>query len=211
MYCITQNEFIMPYSDFKSLRQLEKQFGITYTFDHIFADIQPVTPSHYLTHDLLEAQDYPTYPSEKAKSELMIMPVIKEIKRNNPSFQVFSGFSFDVDSSQGLNGFCDYLFSKEPKILEIKSPVFCVVEAKDRTVEEGFAQAASEMYAAILFNESEGRPTPTVFGCVTNSDVWVFLRLDEKKLTIDETRYYLIESSLTNLLGAFNKIVNFFS
>ena len=130
MYCITQNEFIMPYSDFKSLRQLEKQFGITYTFDHIFTDIQPVMPSHYLTHDLLEAQDYPTYPSEKAKSELMIMPVIKEIKRNNPSFQVFSGFSFDVDSSQGLNGFCDYLFSKEPKILEIKSPVFVLLKPK---------------------------------------------------------------------------------
>lgn len=75
----------MPYSDFKSLRQLEKQFGITYTFDHIFTNIQLVTPSYYFKHDLLEAQDYPTYPSEKAKSELIIMPVIKEIKRNNPS------------------------------------------------------------------------------------------------------------------------------
>jgi hypothetical protein len=79
----------MPYSDFKSLRQLEKQFGITYTFDHIFTNIQLVTPSYYFKHDLLEAQDYPTYSSEKAKSELIIMSVIKEIKRNSPSLQVF--------------------------------------------------------------------------------------------------------------------------
>jgi hypothetical protein len=200
----------MPYSDFKSLKSLEKQFGITYQFDHIFDQITPVNPSHYLLHDLEEAQDYPTYPSEKAKSELMIMPVIKEIKRNNPTFQVFSGFNFDVDYALGLNGFCDFLFSKEPKILEIESPVFCVVEAKDKTVEEGFAQAAAEMYAAILFNEKDGKPTPTVYGCVTNSDVWVFLRLTNKQLTIDETRYYLVEPSISNLLGVFRKIVESF-
>ena len=97
------------------------------------------------------------------------------------------------------------------KFWKLNRPFFVLLKPKIEPLKKVFAQAASEMYAAILFNESEGRPTPTVFGCVTNSDVWVFLRLDEKKLTIDETRYYLIESSLTNLLGAFNKIVNFFS
>ncbi len=37
--------------------------------------------------------------------------------------------------------------------IDIKAPVFCVVEAKNRTVEEGLAQAGASMLAAALFNE----------------------------------------------------------
>jgi hypothetical protein len=200
----------MVYSDFKSLKQLEKQFGIEYQMGN-FVESIVTKPSPFLLNDLQEAIGFPTYPSEKAKSELLIMPFLKEVKRHEKYFQIFSGFNFDVDSNKGLNGFCDFILSKGDKNIEIKTPVFCIVEAKDRTVEEGFAQVIAEMYAAQLFNETEENPTPVVYGCVTNSDIWVFLKLENKKLvTIEEERFYLIEPSLSRLLGVFIWIIKKF-
>jgi len=42
-----------------------------------------------------------------------------------------------------LYGFCDYLLSTHTQTLEINSAVFCIVEAKNRAVAEGFAQAGA--------------------------------------------------------------------
>ena len=200
----------MAYSDFTSIRQLEKQFGLKQLTVKFLSELTEKQPSSRLVFDLEEAQEMPLYNSEKAKSELLIMPILKEIRRNNKFFNIFSGYNFDVNGNQGLNGFCDYLLSTDTQSLEVNSAVFCIVEAKNRSVEEGFAQAGAEMLAAQQFNQSEGKPTDVVFGGVTNGNEWVFLKLENQTLFIDPTRFSIESHSLPTLLGAFQMIVEEF-
>jgi hypothetical protein len=196
----------MAYSDFKSVEQLSVKFGIKHTYANFLGETPLIQPSIYVLNDLEEALEFPLYNSEKAKSELLIMPLLKEVRRHFKNFIVYSGYNFDVDNAQGLNGFCDYLLSSSEQSVEIHSPVFCLVEAKNKTVEEGFAQVGAEMYAAQIFNEKEGKPTPVVYGCVTDGDTWVFLKLENKHLLTDKARYHFDEANLPKLLGVFVKI-----
>ena len=95
----------MAYSDFTTIRQVEKQFGVRQIKKKVFTDIKENLPSPRLLEELEEAEDLPLF-SEKAKSELIIMPILKEIRRKNRTFNIFSGYSFDVDKAQSLNGIC---------------------------------------------------------------------------------------------------------
>ena len=79
--------------------------------------------------------------------------------------------------------------------------------SKNRGIEEGIAQAGAEMYAAQIFNEQEGTPTPIIYGCVTTAFDWLFLRLENKVLYIDTKRYYVNETELPKLLGILHYIV----
>ena len=197
----------MVYSDFTSLKQLEKVFGTKQKIENFLANTSPQLPTEKLLFDLREAAEMPLHSSEKAKSELLIMPVLKEVRRNNKNFNIFSGYAFDVNPMLGLNGFCDYLLSTDIESFDISSAVFCVVEAKNRSIEEGLGQAGAEMIAAQQFNKSENKPTVAVFGCVTNAYEWVFLKLENNLLTLDTERYYLSENDLPRLLGVLNYMV----
>jgi hypothetical protein len=42
------------------------------------------------------------------------------------------------------------------------------METQNKTVEEGYAQCAAEMYAANVFNEQMDEPQKTIYGAVTN-------------------------------------------
>lgn len=201
----------MAYSDFTSVSQLEEQFGLTQRKVRLFPDVAPVTPSSVLQNDLNESAVVPLL-TEKAKSEFLIVPVFKELlRRNRHAISIFSGYNFDVAPQQGLVGFCDYLFSTETQSIDIKAPVFCIVEAKNRAVEEGLAQAGASMLAAALFNERKGVDTPAIYGCVTTAYEWVFLRLQGNVLDIDIIQRYSLEAhSLPYLLGVLQHIVDQF-
>ncbi|TAE32913.1 MAG: hypothetical protein EAZ91_03370 [Cytophagales bacterium] len=201
----------MAYSDFVSISQLEDQFGISQNLTRLFVGVRPVSASATLTTELYESASLPLL-TEKAKSEFLIAPILKEIRRlNNFSISVFSGYNFDVEAEKGLVGFCDYLFSTETHSIDIKAPVFCVVEAKNRTVEEGLAQAGASMIAASVFNARKGTGEGVIYGCVTTAYEWVFLRLQDNILDIDITqRYSLEEHSLPYLLGVIQHIVEQF-
>lgn len=200
----------MAYSDFKIV-DLERRFGLKEQNKILFdkENLEPVPFSERLLADWEFGRLMPLL-SEKAKSEYLISPVLKEIVLMFPSLiTLYSGYTFDVRKEDGLAGRCDYLFSTEHSI-EIKSSVFCLVEAKDKTVEEGIAQAFAEMYAAQIFNESNGKPTPVVYGCVTNAFDWLFLELNGKNAIIDTERYYFEKKDLPYLLAVFKQIMNKF-
>ncbi len=199
----------MAYSDFVLISELEDTFGIVQKRQNLFATLQPLYPSERLLWDLEDAHLVPIN-TEKAKSEHLIVPVLKEILRKNRNFSYFSGFLFDVDKARGLSGYCDYIFSTETDAIEIKSPVFCVIEANNRSLEEGYAQAGAEMVATRIFNEKKGKPTPIVYGCVTNAFEWSFLKLENDTLWIDSQRYYLDSSNLPYILAILQQIVELF-
>ncbi len=195
----------MSYSDYNSLQKLQHELGISHQKTDLFTQVEPIAPSQKLQEDLAEARHYSLL-TEKAKSEFLITPVLKEIRRSYPDkVAVFSGVNLDLPA-EGLSGFCDFILSHEPNTIELTAPIFCLVEAKNRTLEEGFAQCAAEMYAAILFNQDNQMLSETMYGCVTNGYDWNFMRLENKQLQIDSTRLFLNE--IAKILGIFSVIIN---
>lgn len=196
----------MAYSDYTTLQKLNIELGITHQRQKLFTTIPPVLPSAKLTEDLQEARDYYSLTTEKAKSEFLITPVIREIRRTHlDNVGVFSGVNLEVPLA-GLSGFCDFILSRQPDTIELTAPICCLVEAKNRTLEEGFAQCAAEMYAAILFNESTPNVTAFMYGCVTNGYDWSFLRLANQRLQIDTERFFL--NKVAEILGVFQIIID---
>lgn len=176
----------MAYNKFKKLEQLDVQLGVKDILRPWLAEeFAPANVSSILLQSLKDAQSE-HLGTEKAKSEFVITPVLKELRRNNPlKFSTFSGYSFEVDDSKGLNGYCDFILSAAAERAEIISPIFFLVEAKNDNVEKGLAQCGAEMYAAMLFNAKKGNPKEVIFGCVTTGFLWCFLKLENNFLYID--------------------------
>jgi len=183
----------MAYSDFK-LKELVKQFDLTLNENQdLFADISEVESSEILKVALKEnaalAVDINT---EKARSELIIAPILLEVRRKlNYQIGLFSGSEFNVAPEKGLNGTCDFLMSLSAERLFISAPVITLVEAKKEDIKAGLGQCAAEMLAAQLFNEEEGNQIPIIYGAVTSGTVWRFLKLDGNIVSIDASEYYL--------------------
>jgi hypothetical protein len=183
----------MAYSEFK-LKELVKQFDLTLQENQdLFAHISEVESSEILKVALKEnaalAVDINT---EKARSELIIAPILLEIRRQlNYQIGLFSGSEFNVAPEKGLNGTCDFLMSLSAERLFISAPVITLVEAKKEDIKAGFGQCTAEMLAAQLFNQEEGNQIPVIYGAVTSGTVWRFLKLEGKIVDIDAIEYYL--------------------
>ncbi|MCL1474923.1 hypothetical protein [Argonema antarcticum] len=196
----------MAYSDFK-LKELVKQFDLTLNENlDLFTDILEVESSEILKVLLKEnaalAVDINT---EKARSEMIIAPILLEIRRQlNYQIGLFSGSEFNVAPERGLNGICDFLISLSPERLFISAPVITLVEAKKEDIKAGLGQCVAEMLAAQLFNEREENEIETIYGVVTSGTNWRFLKLEGKIVSIDTVEYYLrdVEKILGILLSA---------
>jgi hypothetical protein len=199
----------MAYNKFKKLEQLYKTFGISDLQQKWIPNPIPIfTPSEHLLENLQDASEE-GLGTEKAKSEYIIVPMLKEVRRHNPNtFKSFSGYEFDVDSNQNLNGYCDFILSLSAHKTEITAPIFCIVEAKDDKIDKGYAQCGAEMYAAMIFNEREGNPRKVIYGCVTNAFSWCFLKLEEKTLFIDPNYVPLTFAKPHEVLGVLQWILD---
>jgi hypothetical protein len=145
--------------------------------------------------------------TEKAKSELLVSPTLVEARRlAEKQVQIFSGEEFDVDKERGLNGFCDFLFSKSENPFTIEAPVLMLVEAKRGEIELGLGQCVAEMVAAQSFNQSKNRDIPIIYGCVTSGRLWQFLRIEGKEVEIDPTVYSF--SPVQKILGILKWILS---
>lgn len=183
----------MSYSDF-TLNKISKIFGLiieekTGFFSHRNdLEIDPYFRK-YLANNIPLAQAIST---EKAKSEMIIAPVLIEVRRLlDNKISLFSGIDFNVDIEQGLNGFCDFLISLSSQQLYIESPVIALVEAKNDNLKQGLAQCIAEMIAADKLNQSEGNNINHIYGCVTNGNQWLFLQLTNNTVTVDLDEYYI--------------------
>ena len=104
---------------------------------------------------------------------------------------LFSGAEFTVEPASGLNGVCDFLITRSPEQLEIEAPVVVIVEAKKADLNIGIRQCIAEMVAAQKFNEANGQPIATIYGCISSGTAWRFLQLEERTVTVDLTDYPL--------------------
>ncbi len=198
----------MPYSQF-SLRNLVEQFNLTLAeTTRLFPNINPITPTELLSMTLQESLPLATaINSEKARSELIITPILLEIKRKmNHQIGLFSGNDFTVDSNLGLNGSPDFLITRSREQYYISAPVMTIVEAKNENINLGLGQCGSEMLAAQIFNARENNSVTTVYGCVTTGVLWKFLQLDNQTLHIDPVEISI--EPIERLLGIFIQILS---
>jgi hypothetical protein len=181
----------MAYSDFK-LSELIKTFGLTLTEAvDLFADVEEVECSDNLAFNLKDSIPLAVaIGTEKARSEMIIVPILLEMKRRlNHQISLFSGTDFNVDFEKGLNGICDFIISLSPEQLFISAPVITLVEAKNDNIKSGLGQCVAEMIAAQLFNEREGNEIQPIYGVVTTGELWKFLKLEGKLVSIDLSNY----------------------
>jgi hypothetical protein len=197
----------MSYSDYQSLKELTKKLAITYRVSDLFPTIQEVLPSTFLLHSLEIAKALPSTFSEKSRSENLITPILFDVYENTQqSITIFSGCALNINEQ--LSGICDYIIAGKSQLLELESPIVCIVEAKNRSIEEGLAQAGAEMVAAQLFNQQEQNDIEVIYGVVTNGIDWKFLKLSQNVLEIDENMYFSCGENLNILLGVFALILS---
>jgi hypothetical protein len=196
----------MPYSQF-SLEQIKATFGIAFSSKMgLFADIPEIEPSSFLQETLqfnlplaLEIN------SEKARSELIVAPILVEIKKRLPQrMSLFSGREFNVDAARGLSGYCDFLISRSPEQLVIESPVIALVEAKNDNIQSALGQCMAETIAAQIFNQRQENDIQTIYGVITTGSIWKFLKLEGIAIEIDTSEYFI--NNVGKILGI---LINF--
>jgi hypothetical protein len=197
----------MAYNNF-TLETVKHQFGLN-LIDSSFCELLPhVNPQpEFLTIFRQWLPLAQRAKSEKAKSELLVSPILTEVKRlTGEQIQLFSGEEFNVDRERGLNGFCDFLLSRSMAPYVIEAPIVMLVEAKKGELDVGLGQCVAEMFAAQLFNENAGKVTMTMYGCVTSGKLWQFLKLEGKDVTIDTNEYSV--TPVERILGIFKWMVD---
>lgn len=138
--------------------------------------------------------------TEKARSEFIIAPVLSELRRLlGGRFGLFSGVEFNVDSSRGLNGYCDFLLTRSPLQSVLTAPVVTIAEAKNDNLRTGLGQCIAAMVAAWEFNAKSASAVSVVHGVVTTGSAWKFLRLAGVEVTLDVEEYFIAE--LARIMG----------
>lgn len=191
----------MAYSDFKLIEIID-YFGLVISESSgLFASVQEQECSDLLSTILKENVDLAVAIStEKARSEMIISPILLEIRRKfNYEISLFSGIDFTVDSQRGLNGFCDFILSLSSEQLLVRSPVVVLVASKNDNLRSGLAQCIAEMVASQLFNERGGNQIKAIYGAVTIGTLWQFLKLEGNVVSIDLSEYYI--KDIKKILG----------
>jgi hypothetical protein len=181
----------MAFSDY-TIPAVKARLGLTIVeSQNLFADAAEADVPGVLTDTL--ARYLPlavNISTEKARSELVIAPVLVEFKLlHRDRVGLFSGVEFTIEPSLGLSGRCDFILSRSPEQLALTAPVCVVVEAKNENIVGGIPQCLAEMVAAKLFNQRAGTPESPVYGIVTTGGLWRFLRLDGTTAFVDVTEY----------------------
>jgi hypothetical protein len=158
-----------------------------------FQDRPPAAPSRHLLETLAYNVSLASaVATEKARSELVVAPVLVELKRTlRPDISFFSGVDLSVDQDLGLTGTCDFILSASPEQLFLKAPVVVVVEAKNESIRAGMGPCVAAMVASQIFNAREGSAIETVYGAVTTGQIWRFSSLTGKTLEVDMLEYLI--------------------
>ncbi len=149
----------MAYDNF-TLESVKHQFELN-LFDAPFCESLPTAnpQSEFLTIFQQWLPLAQRAKSEKAKSELLVSPILTEVKRlAEDKVQLFSGEEFNVNREIGLNGFCDFLLSKSTTAYIIEAPVIMLVEAKKLKLNHIHLASAKILVISINLGYPQGAP-----------------------------------------------------
>ena len=199
----------MSYSQFTTLEMIESNFDIKIADKvGIFDQIPESEYSDFLGQTLQDNIALAlAINTEKARSELIVTPILVELRKHfNYQISFFSGKEFNIDSEKGLNGFCDFLISRSPEQLLIKTPVVALVEAKNDNLQNGLPQCMAEMIAARIFNERNNNNIAAIYGVVTTGTNWKFLRLINQTIEVDLNDYFI--DKISKIIGILKHLIN---
>jgi len=199
----------MSYSDF-TIDLLKEKFGIKIIEDNSLfpnphkSDIPGLLPELLRRYVPLATM----INTEKARSELIISPVLVEFKlKSEKKISLFSGTDFNVDQKDGLNGRCDYIISKSEEQLALSAPVIVIAEAKNENIISGIPQCIAGMIAAMRFNRLKKNEIDTIFGVVTTGSLWRFLKLESSNTVyVDITEYHI--QNIEKIIGILDEIIS---
>lgn len=186
----------MSYSDF-TLQRVQADFGINVqTASNLFGQVQPASLDSGFKQTLLSQVKLAlAINTEKARSELLIAPLLAELWRRCQDYvAVFSGVALDADAEAGLIGRCDFIIGKTPQLHYVTAPLIVIVEAKNEDIAGGLGQCAAAMVGAQRFNRKAKTGIETIYGCVSDGGEWKFLRLEGAVLTIDLNEYLISQN-----------------
>ena len=187
----------MPYSSF-TIKKIQKEFSVEIIENTgLFSSIESREIGNHLKETLSDNVSLAVaINTEKARSELIIAPVLIEIRKIfDKKISFFTGIELNVDKERDLTGFCDYIIGKSPEQLFLNTPVITIVEAKNENIMSGLGQCSAEMIASRIFNEQEGTTLSKIYGVVTSGNIWKFLKLEDNKIYIDLDDYSIKEVS----------------
>jgi hypothetical protein len=194
----------MSYTDF-SLEKVEKVLGVMVQPDDLFGHLTPLPVPDWLREVLTKAMELALV-SEKARSEFIVSPILLASRQlSHNAIAIYSGQRLDVEPEQGLVGECDFILALSPPVPVLRSPLVTIVEAKKNDIEMGLGQCIAQMVGARIFNEREGHPVETVYGCVTTGEAWQYLRLEGPVVSIERRRYYIDNVGL--VLAAWQAVI----
>jgi hypothetical protein len=184
----------MAFRDF-TFPEVQHSLGLTLAEADLFGGVAPLElPPGFEERLHADATLALAINTEKARSEFIIAPLLAELRRLLPGrFGLFSGVEFDVDSSRGLNGYCDFLLTRSPLQSVLTGPVVAIAEAKNDNLRNGLGQCIAAMVAAQEFNARASAPVAAVHGVVTTGSAWKFLRLRGTEVTLDIEEYYIAQ------------------
>jgi len=192
----------MAFRDF-TFPEVCSTFGLTLRQEMLYPQVPPLDRGQdFLERMAGDAALAIAISTEKARSEFMIAPVLSEVRRHlKARFALFSGVEFSVDPARGLNGFCDFLFTRSPLQLVVTAPVIAIAEAKNAYLRSGLGQCIASMVGAREFNAD----ATIIHGVVTTGSEWQFLTLAGNQLTLDLREYFA--SELPAIMGVLSHIL----
>ncbi len=195
----------MAYSDFTA-SEISKRFGVKFKNEELFTDVKTVEPSNWLIETIKNAFDI-GFDSLESRLEGLVTPVLLEFSFiNNHSYTEYARMDFNIDTQNGLEGECDFLYSFSRVQEFITDPFFCLTraEATKQDVEQGIIQCAAQLVAGKKLNDLEDGMHQVLYGCCTTGVEWTFLQYADSQIIIDKKKYLI--SELPQLLGVFQHI-----
>ncbi|NJO17482.1 MAG: hypothetical protein HC877_17580 [Thioploca sp.] len=188
----------MSFSQFKNIAEVQKAYNIRYAESSFMSAINVTVPQVLIEEFEFNKENIDIFASEASRSELIISPLLRAMYKNhskNYSFWIQKPIAFD----KVLSGTPDYILSKRSSLGKtvLETPIVIVVEAKKNDFEQGWGQCLAELVASQKINNNDKK---SVYGIVTDGNLWQFGRLNADLFTKDEKNYTI--DNIQELYGA---------
>ena len=193
----------MAFSDFKTIPDVQKKFGIRHIENDFIKIEEDVSPSEQFLQELEFSRQYiPVFASEGARCEAVIYPVLREVYKayaTNYALWIKEPLAYD----EMLSGTPDYFISTRSELgmLIVGTPLIILVEAKKNDFEQGWGQCLAELVAAQKINANADVP---VHGIVSDGKLWEFGCLIGDAFTRNRISFSV--DDLPALFGAINSV-----
>ena len=193
----------MAFSDFKTIPEVQKKFGIRHIENDFIKIEKDVSPSEQFLKELEFSRQYiPVFASEGARCEAVIYPVLREVYKayaTNYALWIKEPLTYD----ETLSGTPDYFVSTRSELgmLIVGTPLIILVEAKKNDFEQGWGQCLAELVAAQKINADTDVP---VHGIVSDGRSWEFGHLIGDAFTRNRMSFSV--EDMPSLFGAINSV-----